>query len=104
MKQSQNIIVLSYNVVCNFLSDKDFCFAFSFFDRGIVPGHRIVETMKHNDIKVVDCTRWEEIKECVNFHAQLATLVRAPTVFRVSNKIQFIIFIYTYIHFKTQLS
>jgi len=40
---------------------------------------------KHNDIKVVDCTRWEEIKECVNFHAQLATLVRAPTVFRLLN-------------------
>ena len=47
--------------------------------------------MKHNDIKVVDCTRWEEIKECVNFHAQLATLVGAPTIFRVSNRIQFIL-------------
>jgi len=48
-------------------------------------GHRTVETMKHNDVKVVDCTRWEEIKECVNFHAQLSTLIGAPTVFRLLN-------------------
>lgn len=48
-------------------------------------GHRIVETMKHNNVKIVDCTRWEEIKECVNFHAQLSSLVCAPTVFRLLN-------------------
>jgi hypothetical protein len=48
-------------------------------------GHRIVETMKYNNIRVVDCTRWEEIRECVNFHAQISSLLHAPTVFRLLN-------------------
>ena len=26
-------------------------------------GHRIIETLKKDDVKIVDCTRWEEIKE-----------------------------------------
>lgn len=48
-------------------------------------GHRIIETLKHNNVQIVDCTRWEEIKECVNFHAQLSSLLCAPTVFRLLN-------------------
>uniref|UniRef100_A0A7S2EWP1 VWFA domain-containing protein n=1 Tax=Trieres chinensis TaxID=1514140 RepID=A0A7S2EWP1_TRICV len=48
-------------------------------------GHRIIETTKHNNVKIVPCTRWEEIKECVNYHAQMAALLAAPTVFRLLN-------------------
>merc|ERR1719330_1937385 len=48
-------------------------------------GHRIVETCVKNDVKVVDCTRWQEIKECVNYHAGLSGLLFAPTVFKFLN-------------------
>jgi len=48
-------------------------------------GHRIVETRNENDVQIVDCTRWEEIKECVNYHSNLAALLLAPTVFRLLN-------------------
>uniref|UniRef100_A0A7S2IDX7 VWFA domain-containing protein n=1 Tax=Helicotheca tamesis TaxID=374047 RepID=A0A7S2IDX7_9STRA len=48
-------------------------------------GHRIVETFKHNNVNIVSSTRWEEIKECVNYHAQMAALLCAPTVFRLLN-------------------
>jgi len=33
----------------------------------------------------VPCTRWEELRATVNFHAQLADLLHAPTVFRMLN-------------------
>ena len=46
-------------------------------------GHRIVETTKKDDMRIVDCTRWEEIKECVNYHASLAALLFIPTIFKV---------------------
>jgi len=48
-------------------------------------GHRIIETCVKNDVKIVDCTRWEEIKECVNYHAGLSGLLFAPTVFKFLN-------------------
>lgn len=48
-------------------------------------GHRIIETIKKDDVKIVDCTRWEEIKECVNYHASLAALLFLPTIFRFLN-------------------
>ena len=46
-------------------------------------GHRVVETTTRDNVAIVPCTRWEEIKECVNYHAQMAALLCAPTVFRV---------------------
>ena len=47
-------------------------------------GHRMVETTKKDDVKIVGCTRWTEIQETVDYHAQMAALLQAPTVFRVS--------------------
>lgn len=35
--------------------------------------------------RMVQCTRWEEIKECVNYHINLAALLLAPTNFRLLN-------------------
>jgi len=47
-------------------------------------GHRIVKTSSGN-IKTVDCTRWEEIKESVTYHAQMADLLQAETWFKLLN-------------------
>jgi len=44
-------------------------------------GHQIIETRNRNSIATVECTRWEEIKECVSYHAHIAALFNAPTVF-----------------------
>jgi len=48
-------------------------------------GHRIIDTGVKNDVKIVDCTRWEEIKECVNYHAGLSGLLFSPTIFKFLN-------------------
>ena len=44
-------------------------------------GHRIV----HEDgkSKAVACTRWEEIKETVKYHAEMASVLDCPTIFQV---------------------
>jgi len=36
--------------------------------------------------KVVQCTRWKEMRETVFFHAEMAAKVQAPTMFRLLNK------------------
>jgi hypothetical protein len=48
-------------------------------------GHRMVETKKKYNVKIVNCTRWTEIQETVHYHAQMAALLQAPTVFRLLN-------------------
>lgn len=48
-------------------------------------GHRIVETTNRKDLKLVDCTRWSEIQQTVEYHAQMAHLLKTPTVFRLLN-------------------
>lgn len=48
-------------------------------------GHRLVETSSKSDLKVVSCTRWREIQEAVEYHAQMAAMLKAPTVFRLLN-------------------
>mmetsp|Transcript_6570 Transcript_6570/g.12798 ORF Transcript_6570/g.12798 Transcript_6570/m.12798 type:complete len:384 (-) Transcript_6570:2110-3261(-) len=48
-------------------------------------GHRIVSTSKKDNVKIVECTRWDEIKECVNYHIQMSALLEAPTTFRMLN-------------------
>jgi len=50
-------------------------------------GHRIVDDMmgNANSIRFVDCTRWEEIRSTVEYHMQLASLIKAPTRFRMLN-------------------
>ena len=45
-------------------------------------GHRIVR--KDGKSKAVACTRWEEIKETVKYHAQMASVLDCPTIFQVS--------------------
>ena len=47
-------------------------------------GHRLIETgQRQQQVKFVQCSRWEEITECVCYHIQLAALLQAPTSFRV---------------------
>uniref|UniRef100_A0A7S4QK78 SAM domain-containing protein n=3 Tax=Ditylum brightwellii TaxID=49249 RepID=A0A7S4QK78_9STRA len=48
-------------------------------------GHRIIESFQRNNVNIVSCTRWEEIKECVNYHARISALLCAPTIFRLLN-------------------
>jgi len=47
-------------------------------------GHRIISS-NQNTIKTIPCSRWDEIVECVEYHAKLAGLVEAPTRFRLLN-------------------
>jgi hypothetical protein len=48
-------------------------------------GHRLVETSKAQDVRVVLCTRWGEMQETVSYHVQMAALIEAPTTFRLLN-------------------
>lgn len=48
-------------------------------------GHRMAETKIRGTVKMVSCSRWEEIQECVNYHIQLAGLLETPTRFRLLN-------------------
>merc|ERR1719330_892343 len=47
-------------------------------------GHRIISGT-NSDVKIVNSTRWNEIKETVEYHIQLSALLRAPTSFRLLN-------------------
>jgi len=47
-------------------------------------GNRMIQT-KHGEIKSVPCTRWKEIQETVEYHVNLASLLKAPTTFRLLN-------------------
>jgi hypothetical protein len=48
-------------------------------------GHRIIPTKDRNIVKMVPCSRWEEIVECVDYHIKMAGLIEAPTRFRLLN-------------------
>jgi len=48
-------------------------------------GRRIVPTKSRNDVRFVECTRWEEIKDCVKYHMELTALLSAPASFRLLN-------------------
>jgi len=48
-------------------------------------GHRFVETKKTSNIKIASCSRWNEIKDCVEYHCQMAAALEAPTTFRMLN-------------------
>mmetsp|Transcript_23082 Transcript_23082/g.48360 ORF Transcript_23082/g.48360 Transcript_23082/m.48360 type:complete len:410 (-) Transcript_23082:94-1323(-) len=50
-----------------------------------VDGHRIIQTSNSNNVRFVNCSRWAEIQETVEYHAQMAALLEAPTVFRLLN-------------------
>eukprot|EP00539_Tryblionella_compressa_P017084 CAMPEP_0178838690 /NCGR_PEP_ID=MMETSP0746-20121128/13456_1 /TAXON_ID=913974 /ORGANISM="Nitzschia punctata, Strain CCMP561" /LENGTH=365 /DNA_ID=CAMNT_0020501671 /DNA_START=94 /DNA_END=1188 /DNA_ORIENTATION=+ len=49
-------------------------------------GRRLLPTASQNDVRVMPCTRWEELKETVVYHAQLAALLNAPTKFILLNR------------------
>jgi len=49
-------------------------------------GHRIIPTNDRNKVKMTNCTRWEEIQECLEYHINLVGLIQAPTRFRLLNK------------------
>lgn len=44
-------------------------------------GRKLVPTESKDDVRLVPCSRWEELKETVMYHAQLAALLDAPTKF-----------------------
>jgi len=47
-------------------------------------GHRIINTQQ-KDVRTTPCTRWEEIKDCVSYHANMSQLLGAKTHFRLLN-------------------
>lgn len=47
-------------------------------------GNRLISAKK-NSIKLVPCTRWAEIQETINYHSEMAGLLKAPTIFRLMN-------------------
>jgi hypothetical protein len=48
-------------------------------------GHRIISTRNREAVKMVRCSRWEEISECVEYHIKMAAMIEAPTRFRLLN-------------------
>jgi hypothetical protein len=48
-------------------------------------GHRFIETSSSRDVRVVPCSRWDEIKDCIMYHAQMAVCLESPTTFRMLN-------------------
>ena len=48
-------------------------------------GHRMVDTLDPNSVRMVSATRWEEIRECVHYHARMADLLDTPATFRLLN-------------------
>jgi len=49
-------------------------------------GKRIVPSKKEHYVNIVECTRWVELKSCVNYHAHMAGILQAPTTFRFLNR------------------
>jgi hypothetical protein len=49
-------------------------------------GHRLVPLRSTSRmLKQVECTRWKEMQETVEYHAQMAAITQTPTVFRMLN-------------------
>lgn len=48
-------------------------------------GRKLLSTAKPDDVRVTTCTRWEELKETVMYHAHMAALLHAPTKFILLN-------------------
>ena len=49
-------------------------------------GHRVTTQYRSSSlVHLRDCTRWQEISSCVEHHIQLASLLEAPTRFRLLN-------------------
>lgn len=48
-------------------------------------GHRIAESLSAKLVKLVKCSRWSELQQTIEYHAQISALMKAPTVFRLLN-------------------
>ena len=48
-------------------------------------GNRLVESKLSRDVKVVGCSRWNELRDSIEYHTQMAVLLKAPTAFRMLN-------------------
>ena len=48
-------------------------------------GHKMVDVKARGVIKIAPCSRWEEIRECINYHIRLTSIIQAPTSFRLLN-------------------
>jgi len=48
-------------------------------------GHRMVDNKHRGTVKIVPCSRWEEVRESINYHIRMTGLVKAPTSFRLLN-------------------
>jgi len=48
-------------------------------------GNRIAESLSAKVVKFVRCSRWSELQQTVEYHAKMAALLKAPTVFRLLN-------------------
>jgi hypothetical protein len=52
----------------------------------LLDGYRVfMDSPTSKDVRMVKCTRWQELVEAVRYHAQLAALTKAPTSFRLLN-------------------
>lgn len=47
--------------------------------------HYFSDTSSPNNLRMVKCTRWQELVETVRYHSQLAAGTKAPTIFRLLN-------------------
>jgi len=50
-----------------------------------VDGHRIVQSRRSRKIEIVEATRWEQVLESVNYHTEMASMINAPSIFRLLN-------------------
>jgi len=48
-------------------------------------GHKLVKVGGSNNMKMINCTRWSESVASMQFHAELAKALNAPTEFRLLN-------------------
>jgi hypothetical protein len=48
-------------------------------------GHRIAESLSAKVVKLMECSRWSELQQTVEYHAQMSAILKAPTVFRLLN-------------------
>ena len=46
-------------------------------------GRRLVASSSKSNVRWTQCTRWDELKDTVTYHAQMAALLVAPTQFMV---------------------
>uniref|UniRef100_A0A7S2R6Z9 VWFA domain-containing protein n=1 Tax=Eucampia antarctica TaxID=49252 RepID=A0A7S2R6Z9_9STRA len=51
-----------------------------------IDGHTFVENGESKNLLLKPCSRWEELQDTLEYHARMAALLQAPTVFRLINK------------------